>query len=283
MRQHVKVALSGDGGDEGFGGYEIYWQIARIANLQRLPMLLWSGAAIGLAPLARFGLVPPHLPQRFRQLAGADDVEIVQDLFSWVRPAEQRRLCLDDGKVLPIRRLFESQWEHRLPRDSSRVERLSALATEANVRLVLPNDFLFKVDTASMRESLEVRVPMLDEDLFDLGMRLPHSLKVQGRACKMVLRGVAQRWLPSAVANKPKRGFGVPLDMWVNAEFRTKVRTSLLTQKSRISEFFLPESYRPIIEAFCEGRPYQNVSKLGVHQRVIMLLSVHLALERHAT
>jgi asparagine synthase (glutamine-hydrolysing) len=163
------------------------------------------------------------------------------------------------------------------------VERLSALATEANVRLVLPNDFLFKVDTASMRESLEVRVPMLDEDLFDLGMRLPHSLKVQGRACKMVLRGVAQRWLPSAVANKPKRGFGVPLDMWVNAEFRTKVRTSLLTQKSRISEFFLPESYRPIIEAFCEGRPYQNVSKLGVHQRVIMLLSVHLALERHAT
>jgi asparagine synthase (glutamine-hydrolysing) len=283
MRQHVKVALSGDGGDEGFGGYDIYWQLARIANLQRLPLPVWRGAAVGLAPLVRCGLLPAHWPQRFDQLAGADDVKVVQDLFTWVRQEEQRRLCLDDGKALPTRRLFESQWEHDLPRGSSRLERLSALATEANVRLVLPNDFLFKVDTASMRESLEVRVPMLDEDLFELGMRLPHALKVDGRACKIVLRGVAQRWLPRSVAQKPKRGFGVPVDSWVDAELRAQVRESLLGRTSRISEFFRPEGYRPIIEAFCDGRPYEDISRLGIHQRVIMLLSVQLALERHAT
>ena len=282
MRQQVKVALSGDGGDEGFGGYDIYWQLARIASLQRLPQSMWRCAAVTLRSLACLGLVPAHLPQRFSQLAGADDVGVVQDLFSWVRQDEQARLCVDDGKALPIRRLFEQQWEHRLPRGCSRVERLSALATEANVRLVLPNDFLFKVDTASMMESLEVRVPMLDEDLFDLGMRLPHALKVDGRKCKIVLRGVAQRWLPAAVAQKRKRGFGVPVDSWVNTEFKGLVRNCLLGPASQLSEFFKPEGYRPIIEAFCDGRPYQSISRLGIHQRAIMFLSVQLALDRRA-
>ncbi|MEP6958916.1 MAG: asparagine synthase (glutamine-hydrolyzing) [Nitrospirota bacterium] len=281
MRQHVKVALSGDGGDEGFGGYDTYWRLARIASLQRLPPPVWQGAAVGLLPLARFGLVPANLPQRFTELAGADDIAVIQHLFSWVGEQEHRRLCLDDGKVLPIRRLFESQWEHRLPRGSSRVERLSALATEANVRLVLPNDFLFKVDTASMKESLEVRVPMLDEDLFALGMRLPHYLKVDGRTCKIVLRGVAQRWLPTSVAKKPKKGFAIPVDTWVDAEFRAQLRERLLGRTSRISEFFRPEGYSPIIEAFCDRRPYANMSRLGLYQRAIMLLSVQLALEQH--
>ena len=72
---------------------------------------------------------------------------------------------------------------------------------------MLPNDFLFKVDTASMRESLEVRVPMLDEDLFAFGLSLPHACKVEGRSPKKVLRAVAERWLPASIARKPKWGF----------------------------------------------------------------------------
>ena len=88
---------------------------------------------------------------------------------------------------------------------------------------MLPNDFLFKVDTASMRESLEVRVPMLDEDLFAFGLSLPHRLKVNGRTCKRVLREVAKRRLPPAVANKPKWGFGIPVDTWVDADFKARL------------------------------------------------------------
>ena len=79
--------------------------------------------------------------------------------------------------------------------------------TEVYTRLTMANDFLFKVDIASMRESLEVRVPMLDEDLFAFGLSLPHARKVRGRTCKTVLRGVAARWLPTEVAQKAKRGF----------------------------------------------------------------------------
>jgi asparagine synthase (glutamine-hydrolysing) len=279
MRQHVTVALSGDGGDEGFGGYNEYWQIARIARLQRLPTPIWRTAAVALLPLARFQVVRDSLPERIRDLTGADNTAIVQSLFCWVREEEHARLCRI-AEVLPVRRLFEPQWEHHLPPRASRLERLSAYATEVNTRLILPNDFLFKVDIASMRQSLEVRVPMLDEDLFAFGLSLPHRLKVNGRTCKKVLREVAKRRLPQAVANKPKWGFGIPVDTWVDSEFKARLRDELLGPSSKLPEFFRPEVYQPGIESFCDGHPYNGSSREGLYQRAIMLLSVQLAIDR---
>lgn len=278
MRQHVTVALSGDGGDEAFGGYNTFWQIARIARVQWLPAPLLRATSFLLTPAAGLGLVPHRLLHRLREFENADDISVMQSLFSWIREDEHRRLCLDEGKLLPIRRFFESKLDIRLPRGSSRLERLSAAATETNLRLVLPNDFLFKVDTASMKESLEVRVPMLDEDLFAFGLTLPHRLKVSGRTCKLVLRGVADRRLPPAVARKPKWGFSIPIDTWVDASFKTRVRETLLGRMSRLPDVFHPKTYRPIIEAFCNGQLHPDMSRQGLYQRVVMLLSVHLAL-----
>ena len=232
---------------------------------------------MALAPLERLAVVPKRLPQRLRDLAGADDTSVMQNLLCWVREHEHKRLCRDMD-VLPVRRLFEPQWEHDLPPKTSRLERLSAHATEIHTRLLLPDDFLFKVDTASMRESLEVRVPMLDEELFAFGLSLPHDLKVQGRMCKRVLRAVAQSWLPPAVASKPKRGFEIPVDSWVNADFKMRLKDALLGPSSRLPDFFRPEAYRPMVQAFCEGRPCPGISRQGLYQRAIMLLSVHVVL-----
>lgn len=278
MRQYVTVALSGDGGDEGFGGYPFYWQIARIDRMQILPGPVLRQACLLLSPLARLGLVRQHWPQRAREIVNADDTSIIQDLFCWVREAEHKRLC-QNTDVLPIRRFFESQWEYHLPRAASRLERLSAHTTEVNTRLMLPNDFLFKVDIASMKESLEIRVPMLDENLFDFGLSLPHHLKVKGRTCKTVLRAIAARRLPAKVANKPKLGFGVPVDTWVNADFKARLRNILLGPSSKLGEFFRPETYKPVVEGFCTGHPFSGISRDGLYQRAIMLLSVQLALD----
>ncbi|PYV61653.1 MAG: asparagine synthase (glutamine-hydrolyzing), partial [Acidobacteria bacterium] len=93
MRRHVTVALSGDGGDEGFAGYDSYWRIARIAKLQRLAPPIWRTGAVGLAPLGRLGIVPDSLPQRIRDLAGADNTAIIQALLCWVREEEHKSLC----------------------------------------------------------------------------------------------------------------------------------------------------------------------------------------------
>jgi asparagine synthase (glutamine-hydrolysing) len=129
-----------------------------------------------------------------------------------------------------------------------------------------------------MKESLEVRVPMLDEELFSFALTLPHKLKVKGRECKHVLREVAARQLPVSVAKKPKHGFAVPVDRWVNAEFRDRVRETLLDPKSRLQEFFRPEVYRPLVEAFCNGRSDGGYSREAVLRQTIFLLSVHLHL-----
>ena len=244
-----------------------------------MPFFAASTAAVALSPLARFGVVPASLPQRIRDFIGADDTTVIQNLFCWLREEEHQKAC-QDTNLLPVRRLFEPRWEHHLPAKASRLERLSAHMTEVNCRLILPNDFLCKVDTASMKESLEVRVPMLDEDLFAFGLSLPHNLKVKGRTCKRVLRGVAKRRLPLSVANKPKRGFGIPMDTWVDADFKVRLREVLLSPSSRLPEFFRPEAYRPVVEAFCKGRPHHSISRAGLYQRALMLLSVQVALCR---
>jgi asparagine synthase (glutamine-hydrolysing) len=281
MRQHVTVALSGDGGDEGFAGYDMYWRVARIIRLQGLSAPIWRTAAVALMPLARLGLVRDSLPQRIRDLTGADDTAIVQALLCWIREEEHRKLCrITDA--LPVRRLFEPRWDYHLTPGASRLEYLSAHATEVNTRLILPNDFLFKVDIGSMTESLEVRVPMLDEDLFSFGVSLPHHLKVNGRTCKKVLRSLAERKLPRAVADKPKWGFGIPVDTWVDKDFKVAIRDVLLGSSSSLPEFFEPKAYRPMIEAFCQGDAYPGISRQGLYQRAIMLVSVHLALARTA-
>jgi asparagine synthase (glutamine-hydrolysing) len=133
-----------------------------------------------------------------------------------------------------------------------------------------------------MKESLEVRVPMLDEELFAFGLSLPHNLKVRGQTCKRVLRAVALRRLPHAVAHKPKRGFGVPVDKWVNTEFKARVREALLGPSSSLPDFYRPEAYRPMVEAFCTGHSYRGICQYDLYRWVLRLLSVQLALGKRS-
>ena len=280
MRRRVKVALSGDGGDEAFGGYDLYWQIERFAGVRRLPAAAVRGGALALRLARRVDPKYGRWSERLSDLSGSNST-IIGSLFRWVREKELRAL-LPGLDVDPVQRLFEPQWDHELPPDASAVDRLDAHATEVNARLVLPNDFLFKVDIASMRESLEVRVPMLDENLFELGLALPHRLKVRGRTGKIVLRALAERKLPRAVATKPKWGFGVPLDTWVDEAFLERLRGTL-TASSPISAWYDPAAYLPLVEAFSRRTgDVEGVSRQGLYQRIILLLAVHVILEEVA-
>lgn len=179
-----------------------------------------------------------------------------------------------------MRRLFEPRWSLNGRASISRLERLTARAVEINMRLILADDYLFKVDIGSMRESLEVRVPLLDEELVEFGMTLPNALRTRGRTAKIVLRRVAAKRLPTAVAEKPKQGFTVPVDRWVDADFKRRLRERLTDPGSRVAEFYRPEVYRPWVDAFCEERLVEGISRAGLYQRLIMLLALDLALAR---
>jgi len=279
MRKSVTVALSGDGGDEVFGGYDIYWRLARIVRWQTLPAPFWYGGALAVSSLGRYGL---RLKKRMRNLAHADDTSVIQSMYCGLSEEEHADLCRDTD-LLPVRRLFEPEWEYYLPANASRLERLSGHATELGMRLNMANGYLFKVDAASMKESLEVRVPMLDEDMVDFGLSLPHHLKVQGRACKRVLRGVAKRMLPPAVAEKPKWGFSVPLERWIDTGFNEQLREMLLGPSSQLAEFFRPEVYTKMITTLCEPETNNatDVPMQRLYGQAIMLLAAQLALARH--
>lgn len=278
-KQYVTVAISGDGGDEVFSGYYFYGLIPIIERLQRLPLLFWRCISNCLAPLNYLTRLDTSLFQRIHSLTGVDDSSIVQNLFCWLSEIEHRNLCLGTH-LLPIRRLFEPQWEYSSLPKRPRFERLFAHATEVNIRLLLPNDFLFKVDMASMRESLEVRIPMLDENLVEFGLKVPCDFKVKGMRSKVILREIAKKELPSRVARKRKQGFGIPVDIWVDMEFKTLLRETLLNPSSCLQEFFRKDIYRLWVEAFCQDYSLPGISRVGLYQRVIMLLALHLALDR---
>ncbi len=281
MRQHVTVALSGDGGDEGFGGYDLYRRAPLLSLLDLIPTRLRSiglrsGATIANAVLSGSR---QNIAYRMREVAEARDVTaLIQTQFVWIREAEHRRLC-HDTHLLPVRRHFEHQWKYHFPSGISATERISAHMTEVNTRLVLPDDFLFKVDIASMNNGLEVRVPMLDEDLFTFGISLPHTLKANKDKSKLVLRSVARRHLPEEVVEKPKWGFGIPVDKWVDADFKTRLRETLLRPSSKLNDYLNRDVYVPYIAAFAEGRLIPGMTRMGLYQRAIMLLALDLALK----
>jgi asparagine synthase (glutamine-hydrolysing) len=280
MREHVTVALAGDGGDEGFGGYRTYGRVNSLAHFQRLPAwMMQSGgsvAAAGLRLAAHMGAVPQHIPARVFDITRSNDsTHFVQKMFCALPDDEHRRL-IRGINVDPVRRLFEPQWTNRAY--ATPAEKLSAHIVEANLRVEMPNAFLFKTDIASMRRSLEIRVPMLDEDLFQFGLSIRHQLKVFNGQTKAVLRRVAERRLPPAIAQKPKQGFTIPVDTWVSAEFKATLRETLLGANSQLPRVFAPDSYRPFIEAFVEGRSLPGVERGVLYHRALMLLSTHLHL-----
>jgi asparagine synthase (glutamine-hydrolysing) len=260
VRRSVTVCLGGEGGDEAFGGYEIFRDFQD-----------------GLGPVGTSG-------GRRGLLASDGDSRLVAAIEVQCRltdAATHERLCVDSG-LLPARRFFHPQWEYELGSaglgPASEAERLIALVTEVSTRLVLANDFLVKVDMATMAHGLELRVPMLDEDLFSYALTLPRSLKASGPQTKILLRALAATMLPGPVATKPKWGFSVPPYEWLGSAVRGEIADMLLAPGSRLPEFFRPEVYQGWVTAFERAEPVAGQDELDLFDRVIMLLALELRL-----
>jgi asparagine synthase (glutamine-hydrolysing) len=241
-RQRVTVALTGDGGDEAFAGYERYAAVG-LAGRVAVPgvgtaarALRWVGRREPRSRANRAG--------RLLELGALPAAERYGRLME-VFPAELRAQLWEPGFVARPR----PSWELLGPAE----EGVSGLQ-RLDVRTYLPGDLLLKADIASMAHSLELRSPLLDHAVLELGVSLPHSLKVDGRRGKVALRRAFADALPPAVARRGKTGFGVPIARWFREELQPLARDVLLGETARARGQLRPTAVARLLDDHLSGR-----------------------------
>jgi asparagine synthase (glutamine-hydrolysing) len=226
-RQHVTVALSGDGGDETFLGYERY----RIA-----PKLLGMGRVLTPAGKGLSNLAARVLPYGSRVRRGLECLaKEDRDLYNYFLGYRRERLSLLREEVLED--LSETGAEEILKDwhvDGSTVLRFQ----NCDVRHYLADDILAKVDRASMYHSLEVRCPLLDQDFVELATRIPPEMKLNRSGGKSILKKLARRYLPAELSERPKQGFSVPLNHWFRGDLEGMLKEILADHSSHVWEWY---------------------------------------------
>jgi asparagine synthase (glutamine-hydrolysing) len=227
--RHVKVVLSGDGGDEAFGGYSRYAHDLREAAWRRhLPG--WFRRAI-LAPVAAAWPKADWLPRPLRAKTRLTNLALDPDAayantLAWCRQPLRRRLLSPDLRPRlnghEPERLVRAAYTEAPPGDA-----LAGMLS-ADVATLLPDDFLVKVDRASMATGLELRPPLLDHELLELAARIPSDLKVHHGTTKWIFKEAFAERLPAGLVTRPKHGFEMPIDAWLRGPLRGRFEDTVL-------------------------------------------------------
>jgi asparagine synthase (glutamine-hydrolysing) len=264
---HVRMALSGDGGDELFGGYARYRKelLLRLASPATAALRPFTGA---LARHVLFG-------RRAQRLSGiayhaALPFGASYETAVGLLTPEARRAVLANGAG---RQWWLSEWFGRFD-GLAAGDRMMAV----DMHSYLPGDILVKVDRMSMACSLEVRAPLLDHELLEFAAALPVSLKVTRRGGKHLLRRHAERLLPSSLVNRRKQGFAIPLDEWFRGEAARMLLDVLETERDLVGDLFR----RSTILAWLEGHRRGHASHGERLWAILMVLLWHRTVVRRA-
>jgi asparagine synthase (glutamine-hydrolysing) len=261
--RQVTVALSGDGGDELFGGYNRYlgarttWE-----RMQRLPSFArqaGAGALRAMSPAAWnrwFERVKPLLPKRWHLATPGDKAQKLADVLTlssghafFLNLASQWK---DPGSIVigahePMTLLTDpAAWPH--------TDSLAQWMMAMDAQTYLPDDILVKVDRAAMANSLETRVPMLDHRVVELAWRIPLHQKIRDGEGKWLLRQVLYRHVPRELIERPKMGFGIPLDSWLRGPLRDWAEALLDESRLRREGYFHPAPIRQKWKEHLSGR-----------------------------
>ena len=253
-RQHVKVVLTGDGGDELFGGYETYLAEEKFRTWRRLPGWLRRGLIVpaveALPPAsAKKGLV--NKARRFVEGAQHDPVLGHARWRLFCGETVRRRLLTPAAQaaaVTPVGQHILGLQAEAAGHDA----RDRALYVDFSSYLV--DNCLVKVDRMSMACSLEARVPLLGREVVELAFRLPASLKYDGRQSKILLKRVAARHVPRDCVYRPKEGFSIPIKHWLKHEFRGLVERHLAPQRLAAEGIFAPSAVERLWQEHLAGR-----------------------------
>jgi asparagine synthase (glutamine-hydrolysing) len=244
-RRSVKVVLSGDGGDEAFGGYVRYAKQQQEARVRRL-IPGWARRTL----VRRLGAVWPDVPL-LADIAGDAAVGYANATSTCRLPLRRRLLSPDVVRSLngfvPGRQMIDAQ-AVAPPSD------IVAGAIAADVAVRLPDRYLVKVDRASMAHGLEVRPPFLDHELLELAARIPSNLKVRGGRPKWILKRAGRTLLPGEIARRGKQGFDMPIGEWLRGPLRPLVEARLLTSGSPVADLIDRGTVARLFESHRAGR-----------------------------
>ncbi|MGB7847590.1 MAG: asparagine synthase (glutamine-hydrolyzing) [Candidatus Acidiferrum sp.] len=250
-REHVTVALAGDGGDELFAGYDRYGINLRRRRLGMIPPSvgrLYRNVVFPLLPASTYGrrfLYTLSLPVEDRYL---DEISFLSTDGRERSMFSPDFLSIADKNPSPFE-LFREHLRHVQSEDA--VTQLQYLDTKT----YLVGDVLTKVDRMSMATSLEVRAPILDHDFAEFVAMLPSEYKLRGNQHKYILKRLAERvGVPRSVIYRPKKGFAVPLVHWFRNELKQDLLGILLEPQTLQRGYFRPESVRQLIEEHTRGR-----------------------------
>ncbi len=213
-REQVTVALSGDGGDEFYCGYNIYEKVAQAQKLDVLGAMVHGLCSL---PGCRQLRLQERLPFKARVIAGNRDRETKTQFAAGNYPGMACAMVggLPAGKQgLPVHYPVENSYQVR---DWQICRMLLDMDT------YLPGDILCKMDRASMKYSLEARCPILDPDVIDFSYRIPHQYKYAAGDKKHILKEIAYEYMPRELLERPKKGFGVPLDKWLRGPLKERL------------------------------------------------------------
>jgi asparagine synthase (glutamine-hydrolysing) len=235
-REYVTVALSGDGGDELFAGYTRYVTDRRRRLFGRLPRRL------------RRGLMQPFSSRLPHGARGRNFIHNVA-----LDPMERYMDSVSTFTSLSRKALYTKAFRGQLPEGDltaaifcGYAERVTTkdpldLMLYLDSKTYLPGDILTKVDRMSMAVSLEARAPLLDHKLIEFVTRIPPSLKLRGLDTKYILKEAVRDLVPAEILSRPKQGFGLPLQEWINSELREYIRDVLTGTRSRQRGYFNPD------------------------------------------
>ena len=263
-RKHVKVVLSGDGGDELFAGYNRYLFVKKFWSiLQNIPLPLRTIISSGLHGVKPnqwdkfFATIDPILPKSFKPALPSQKIHKIASI-------------LPTHSLLELHGRLSSQWTNPdnilkpdfFCKDSLWLRNLKSIHGISDVeqqmywdtQTYLVDDILTKVDRASMRVGLEARVPLLDHELLELAWRIPLSMKLKNGESKWILKQLLSKYIPNDLIDRPKMGFSVPIDDWLRSSLREWAEN--LLDRKRIEE----EGYFSQNEVIRTWRAHQSGS-----------------------